>query len=117
MPRRVSGLVVAGLTAIVASLALIAITPRWLGGAVAVTAAVVWCVFLEQGERAANRQTLQLVRERVTGGGTVYVLGKTYAGTRRAIEEANRCTGDHPPRMVVFVMHRAHPDVRRLVRR
>jgi hypothetical protein len=111
MRMRSSRLAVAGLTAVVASLALIAITPRSLGAAVAVTAAIVWGLVLEQEERASNRQTLQLVRDRVTAGGTVYVLGKTYAGTRRAINEASRCAGDHPPRMVVFVMHRAHPDV------
>jgi len=111
MRRRSPRIVVAGLTAVVASLALIAITPRWLGGAVAVTAAILWGVSLEHEERASNRKTLQLVRDRVTAGGTVYVLGKTYAGTRRAIDEASRCAGHHPLRMVVFVMHRARPGV------
>jgi len=110
MRGRWSGLVVAGLTGAVSTVALITIAPTWLGLAVAGTAAIGWCLFLEREERASNRQTLELVRERVTAGGTVYVLGQTYAGTRRAIDEASRCVGDHPPRMVVFVIHRAHPD-------
>jgi hypothetical protein len=107
MRLRALSLIVAGLTAAVASVALIAIAPGWGGVAVAATAAVGWWLFLEHEERRSNRQTLQLVRERVTAAGTVYVLGKTYAGMRRAIDEASRCAGDHPPRMVVFVMHRA----------
>jgi hypothetical protein len=111
MRRRWAGLLVAGLTGAVASVALIAIVPTWLGLAVAGTAALGWCVFLEYEERASNRQTLELVRERVSAGGIVYVLGKTYAGTRRAIDEASRCAGDGPLRMVVFVMHQAHLDV------
>jgi hypothetical protein len=110
MRRRWAGLFVAGLTGAVASVALIAIVPTWLSLTVAGTATLGWCVFLEYEERASNRQTLELVRERVTAGGTVYVLGKTYAGTRRAIDEASRCAGDRPLRMVVFVMHRTDPD-------
>jgi hypothetical protein len=102
---------VASSTGAVASVALVAIARTWLGLVVAGAAAIGWGLFLEYEERASNRRTLALVRERVTAGGTVYVLGKTYAGTRRAIVEASRCAGLGPLRMVVFVMHRAHPDV------
>jgi hypothetical protein len=71
MRGRWSGLVVAGLTGAVASVAPIAIAPTWLGLAVAGTATSGWCLFLEYEERASNRKTLKLVRERVTAGGTV----------------------------------------------
>jgi len=98
---------VAGLTSMVAAGALIAIRPIWLGVDVAAASAVGWGLFLEYEQRTSNRRTLQLVRERLTAGGIVYVLGESYAGTRRAMGEASRCAGDRPLQMVVFVMHRA----------
>jgi len=84
-------------------------TAAWLGMVVA--AASGWWLVREREERRSNRQTLQLVRDRVTAGGTVYVLGESYAGTRRAMDEASRCAGDRPLQMVVFVMQRARRGV------
>ena len=102
------GLIAAGLTGVVTAVALIAISPVWLRVVVATASVVGLGLFLENEQRTSNRHTLQLVRERVTAGETVYVLGKTYAGTRRAMDEANRWAAD---RMVVLVMHPARGGV------
>jgi hypothetical protein len=111
MRMRSWGLIGAGLTSVVATVALIAMRPVWLGVAVAAASAVGWVLFLENEQRTSNRHTLQFVRQHVTAGETVYVLGETYAGTRRAMREASRWVGDQPLQMVVFVMHRARRGV------
>jgi hypothetical protein len=85
---------IACVTGAVASLIMVAIAPTWIGVAVAGTAAIGWCLYLEHEERLSNHRTRQLMRDRVTAGGTVYVLGRTDAGTHRSIDEPSRRAGD-----------------------
>jgi hypothetical protein len=94
MRMRSLALIAACVTGAVASLGLVAIAPTWIGVAVAGTAAIGWCLYLEHEERLSNHRTRQLIRDRITAGGTVFVLRGTDGGAHRTIDETNRCAGD-----------------------
>lgn len=68
---RSSALVAACVTGAVVSLGLVAIAPTWIGVAVAGTAAIGWCLYLEHEERLSSHQTHSLRRDRATAGWTM----------------------------------------------
>jgi hypothetical protein len=91
----------------VASLFVIAVAPVWVGFAIAVVGASGWCFLLELEEREQTRGALALMTKHVAAHETVYVFGRTPAGTARAINEVRRLVGERPMELAVFVLHHA----------
>ena len=66
-------------------------------------------VLLDLEEREQTRDALALMQTHVAAHETVYVFGRTAAGTERAITEVQRLAGDRPVDLAVFVLHHARP--------
>jgi hypothetical protein len=100
---------VAAAAGVVAALGVIALAPAWLGFAMVVAGAGVWCRVVEAEERGRTREALALVQTQVAARETVYVFGRTSAGTDRAIRAVRHLAGDGSVELAVFVIHHARP--------
>jgi hypothetical protein len=99
----------AAVAGVVTTLGLIAVAPVWVGFAAVVAGACMWCRFVEADERGRTREALAVLQTHVAAHETVYVFGRTSAGTARAMSAVRRLAGDAPVELAVFVIHHARP--------